>query len=182
MYTSIRHPEDGRELQIKTGDDSCEWYNVGDEVDWYPCRFVGGVGTLLDGAYPSYSDRGWDDWVIIKDHRVHAVVPHREGSDAVVPHREGTSQASLREEFEIEETDPSLWSVEAWRTRDAIKANSDRFQASIQGLPLEKKFGLLMARDASRRRQMYQAVKDAFVVEPLPLPKKLLCYLHPEEE
>jgi hypothetical protein len=168
VFTSVWHPEDGRELQIKTGDDVCECYKVGDAVEWATSPHTGGYGTLLDGAYASYSDRGEDDWVIIKDHCIHAVVPCSEQ----------VTEAVLREQFDIEEPDPGLWSLEAWIRRDAAQAEADRFMASIRGLPPEAQFGALLVRQGEQRRKMYEAVKEAFVVTPLPTKETSPVYMN----
>jgi hypothetical protein len=102
MFTRILHPDDMRELQIKTGDDDLETYSVGDKVDWhirkdYPCQ-----GTLLDGAYDSYSDRGEDDWVIIRNHQVLCVVPREENLQA----------QDLEEKYKITPYDRNWWTEE----------------------------------------------------------------------
>lgn len=78
MYTSVVHPVDGRELQIHTGDDQCDRYKVGYSVAWNIDERNPGHGTLLDGVYPSYSDNGLDDLVVIKDHVIIAVIPKSE--------------------------------------------------------------------------------------------------------
>lgn len=48
---------------------------VGDEVKWHVLKWCYKYGSLLDGAYSSYSNKGPDDIVIIKDHKVEAVEP-----------------------------------------------------------------------------------------------------------
>jgi hypothetical protein len=162
MFTSIRHPEDGRELQIKTGSDDCEWYDVGDTVNWSVCQFIGGNGTLLDGAYPSYSDRGPDDWVVIKDHKVHAVVPREEEV------HEGT----LWKQFDLQSPDPSLWSEEAWeqarKIREKVKREAEEFRQSIAHLPPEVQMGMLLVGPIKRRLNYTEIGRKMFLVEPLP--------------
>ena len=83
MFTSIIHPVDGRELQIKCGHDSCETYHVGDGVGQYVIEGWPGEGYLLDDVYDSYDD----DWVIIKDGIVVAVEPRDpfDGEDEYLP-------------------------------------------------------------------------------------------------
>lgn len=74
-FTTIIHPVDGRELQIKTGHDSCETYKVGDAVNWYIDPELPGWGALLDGVYDSCSGKGDDDdLVVIIDHKVAGVM------------------------------------------------------------------------------------------------------------
>lgn len=68
MFTTIIHPDDGRELQIKCGWDQCETYKIGDSVKWHVIESCPGQGYLLDGIYSSYSKNGDDDWVVIKNH------------------------------------------------------------------------------------------------------------------
>ena len=71
MFTSVVHPDDGRELQIKCGTDDCERYHVGDTVNWFIRKERPKSGKLVDGVYQAYDD----DFVVIKDHKIVAVVP-----------------------------------------------------------------------------------------------------------
>jgi hypothetical protein len=146
VYTTIIHPQDGRELQIKTGDDLCDVYHVGDAVLWSFRKDRAGWGTLLDGAYASYSDHGPDDWVVIKDHRVHAVVP--QGQDVY--------EASLMQQYDIPFEDHELWSDEDWekvyRRRAERKAAARAFDESIKHLPPKKQMALKLIRPLMGRR------------------------------
>ena len=75
MFTSMHHPLDGRELQIKTGDDQCDYYCIGNKVERYIDRECFKSGCLFDGVYPSISDLGDDAWVVIKDGTFYSVWP-----------------------------------------------------------------------------------------------------------
>ena len=68
-YTSVMHPKTRQELQIKTGWDVCEWYSVGDRVEFTPDS-NSGCGRLYDGAYKSSEG----PWVIIRGGRILEVV------------------------------------------------------------------------------------------------------------
>lgn len=132
MYTSVHHPDDGRELQFHAGNDFCDHYNVGDEVSFVIHRDCAGSGGLFDGVYDTYSDKGEDDWVIIKDHRVVAVEP-----------REGNSYEDLYAKYGIQEPEKSLWSDEAWREHDERLAKSraelEAYEKTLEGLsPTER--------------------------------------------
>lgn len=170
-YTTIIHPSDGRELQIKTGGDVCDVYHLGDTVKWEVYHDLGGEGTLLDGVYPSYSDLGEDDWVVIKNHKIHSVASKNE-----------KSLGELLEEFEITSPDPSLWSVEAWIKKDKITVDLEKWHASIKPLPPLEQLSAIYLRQAFLRRKMYEAVKDCFPVQPLPESSLLIYLKEPEEE
>lgn len=105
MFTSIVHPDDLRELQIKTGWDYCDTYRVGDMIPWTPDPVD--PGTHIDGAYVSYSDKGPDDWVIIKGGRIIAVEPR---------HEDDTWQA-LEAKHGIQPPDPALWTEQQWQAK-----------------------------------------------------------------
>ena len=159
VYTSVLHPDDGGELQIKTGNDICRTYNLGDEVHWSVSPLVGGQGTLLDGAYRSYSDRGWDDVVVIKNHRIYAVVPVESPVDL----------QEIRDEYEVEDPDPSLWSMEAWQLRDQLQIQRDRYAAGISSLPPKAIEVMMdMYSRSQYRRLMTAAVHEMFKPQPLP--------------
>lgn len=149
MYTSVRHPEGGRELQIKTGQDSCDWYDVGDEVAW-SLGYYPGTGTLLDGVYDSYSDRGRDDWVVIKGHRVAAV------EDKALVY------GDLYEKHGIEEPDPGLWPEERHReyaeAKDKVDAEFIKFEKSIEHLPEMERLGALLAYPLKKRSMDYESI------------------------
>lgn len=119
MYTSIRHPADGRELQIKTGKDDCNWYSLGDVVAWSVEVDHPRVGTLLDGAYRAHDD----SWVIIKDHKVHDVV-----EDTAE-----TTEESLLKHYAIEALPDSAWTEEGWaRKKEREEAYRIEYQAFLK--------------------------------------------------
>jgi hypothetical protein len=115
MYTSIIHPDDGRELQIKSGWDDCETYHVGDIVEWFVAEDCPREGKMLDDVYDSFSDKGEDDWVVIKDHVVFAVIPRTEN--------EYGDRQILRDRFGIKDLPDSEWTDEAWAEKKLNKKN-----------------------------------------------------------
>ena len=115
MFTRIVHPVDGRELQIKTGDDDLETYSVGDKVAWHFDPRYPGAGTLLDGAYDSCSSKGEDDWVLIRDHHVLCVVPLTKG----------LTYTGLESEYDIEPFRREWWTEAQWIARDLKNAQSE---------------------------------------------------------
>lgn len=123
MFTSISHPDDGRELQIKTGNDQCDIYKVGDTIPWKPNPWF--PGDHIDGAYPSYSDKGRDDWVVVKDCIIVAVEPVADRSG-------GTDRARLEAQYKIALPDPNLWSPADWAAKAermaAFEAEYDAFK------------------------------------------------------
>ena len=124
MFTSITHPEDGRELQIKCGWDQCKTYLVGDTVGQYPIEWCAGEGYLLDDVYDSYSNRGKDAFVVIKDGRVAAVI-EREDATAIArrhfPQEEeivgGDCIQALRVEWDIQSPPKEWWNEASWAKR-----------------------------------------------------------------
>ena len=103
MFTSFLHPEDHRELQIKTECDDCETYRFGELVSWQVWEDKPGTGKLLDGVYLSYSEKGIDDdYVVIWGHRYVGVIPVNE-----------SVLARLLKEV-IPEYDRSWWLKSAW--------------------------------------------------------------------
>jgi hypothetical protein len=102
MFTSIDHPDDGRELQIKTGQDQCRRYKIGDTIPWTPNPYY--PGEHIDGAHDSWGTKGQDCWVIIKGCVVVAVEPFTGNDD---PKR-------LEEKYGITPPDPALWTPEQW--------------------------------------------------------------------
>jgi hypothetical protein len=168
-YTNIRHPEDGRELQIHTGWDDCDYYNVGDTVDWSLSPLQPGCGTLLDGAYPSYSERGDDDWVIIKDHKVHAVIPR--GEDIY--------EGSLWKRFALQSPPRDLWTEEAWaekeKRQELARAEYEDFRRSIAHLPPKEQLAMALARPLMRRLEWAGIGKEVFKIEPLPERREVMA-------
>jgi len=74
MYTTILTDDDN--IQIKTGNDNCDVYRVGDEIKWNPSHWT--PGESPNGVHSGWSEKGNGEtvWVIIKDYKVHAVIPN----------------------------------------------------------------------------------------------------------
>jgi len=157
MFTSIIHPKDGRELQIKTGDDLCEFYKVGDKVPFHVVKDIYGKGGIFDGIYSSYSDKGEDDWVIIKGHKVVAVRSRR--------YKYGT----LIKQYTIRKPSKKLWSEAAFKEYDKMnkkfQKENDSFLKSIKKLTFEQQMGALLARPLTQRLNYGSVLKKAFSVE-----------------
>lgn len=115
MFTTIIRPIDNMELQIKSYRDNLDRYTVGDVVDWHIWPDQPGIGTLLDGAYESYSEKGLDDWVIIKDHKVVMLVPR----DSAVGR---SGEEGLLHYYEIEPFKREWWTEAAWVEEELKKA------------------------------------------------------------
>lgn len=81
MYTSVVRPTDGKEIQIKTGDDALGWYHVGDKVQRYVHYDEFGSGCCFDNVYlgiiclDSKAHTFEECWVVIKDGVIHSVIP-----------------------------------------------------------------------------------------------------------
>lgn len=157
MFTTIIHPNDGRDLQIKTGWDSCDTYSVGDPVQCFLHREDPGRGTLQDGAYESFGADDWDDWVIIKDHKIHAIVPR--GEDV----HEGT----LWKQFELQAPDRSNWTEEAWEEqrvrREEAEAEAAEFAARIAHLLPAERMGAHLAKKLANKIVTVKPLPDYYV-------------------
>jgi hypothetical protein len=163
LFTSIIHPEDGRELQIKCGQDACEWFRVGDDVGAQPDPYNPGSGYLLDDVYDSYSDRGEDDWVVISGGRVVAVEPRSE------------DPSLLRAKYNVHPPPREWWTEEAWANkaqREAeAKADLDKFMGSISHLPEEERLAKAMIYPIMRTLGYASIARRAFSIEPATDPK-----------
>lgn len=148
MFTTIIDAE-GREHQIKTGNDFCETYRIGDEVPFRIQETPGDV-DFPDGIYQSSIVTRWEagqpqtfpkGTVIIKDHKV--LTAH---SDFLGP--------------ETEDIDPTWWTEEAWiakrqvdeRRRIESEAQFDAFLAEggltreqFEELPAAKQLSMHLA-------------------------------------
>ncbi len=163
LFTSVIHPEDGHELQIKSGIDDCEIYHVGDEVRWFVDKRFPRNGKLLDDVYDSLSSRGPDDWVVIKDHKVHAVVPRTEnGYD---------DYQSLREQFGIEDLPDSEWTEEGWKWKreleERCRKENEEFEKSIAHLSPRDQLGMRLARPISKQLGYASIARQVLKIEPL---------------
>lgn len=161
MFTSIIHPEDGRELQIKSGIDDCDTYKLGDTVDWFIGRYPF-TGKLFDGVYSSYSDLGPDDWVVIKNHVVLAV----EDKDL--------DYDMLYEKYSIQEPPRDLWDAEALAVYDKhqeeLEARRADFKKRCEGKTSREIMAMALIEGLRNYKRFdYTSVaRRIFVVEPLP--------------
>lgn len=166
MFTKIRHPITGAEIQIKTGFDDCMWYSVGDSIDWSPNEYW--PGYHIDGAHSGFMDTDGDVWVVIKDCVVQAVheVKDLESGDV----DGGTYLYGL---YGIEPPDSTLWSDEAWeRARVRQEASEKKWkaieeEADAKGLKGFARMAFLMAVPLRERRGFTSFGQKVFKVEPL---------------
>ncbi len=189
MFTSITHPVDGRELQIKCGNDSCNTYGVGEEVGQYPLPNYAGEGYLLDGIYDSYSNLGDDDYVIIKDGIVAGVEPREATLDAVIAKRAASDpnctpedytwrdvHGFLKAKWKVEDPPRSLWKEEVWARREKaereVQEDWDQFHETIKDKSPEEQAKLslfrLITKTVGRRMNYSEIARKCFTVEPLP--------------
>jgi len=159
MYTSVVHPEDGRELQIKCGEDVCETYKVGDDVGAKPDPQNPESGYLLDDVYESYSNRGEDDWVIISGGKVIAVEPRNE------------DPALLRAKYNVLPPPREWWPEETWERKAQLEAQSkarlDQFMESISHLPEGERLAKALAYPLMRTIGYESIGRKLLNVEPL---------------
>jgi hypothetical protein len=136
MFTSITHPVGDREIQIKTGSDSCDTYRLGDKVDWYADPFRPGRGKLLDGVYSGnslervngeykhpFDDKKFIEWVIIKNHTVHAIVLAPIGFEY---------QETLEKQFGIQPLPRNTWCRAAYKLEAHMEAKAKKRHARIR--------------------------------------------------
>jgi len=117
MFTSIVD-QNGKEYQIKCGYDDCDWYKIGDRVDWKIWPDRPGEGKLLDGIYDGSGDTD-NGWVIIKDHKVFKICSKI--SVGGIP----VSSDDLGNAYDIVEYDREWWSEKAWLLKDIKDAKSE---------------------------------------------------------
>lgn len=172
-YTSVVHPEDGRELQIKCGHDRCMCYKLGDNVGQYVCKDRPKHGYLLDDVYDSYSSRGEDDWVIIKDGVIAAVEPRAFEEDGSF--NWGAQYDALREKYQIKEYPDNLWTEEGWERacgRSRVEAEFEKLKKETAGKSLAESLGTVMCYQLRKRTDWSSTVRGAFQVEPFLQEKK----------
>jgi len=169
VYTSIIHPVDGRELQIRSHYDMCETYKMGDNVKWVIYREWPKTGMLLDDVYESYSGKGLDDWVVIKDHIVAAVVPRTESGYA--------NYMFIRLQYGVQELPDSEWTKEGWERKQAWeekwKKEQKEFKESIKNDSPDVQFAKIMTRPISIRLDYKKLFKNFNKVEKLQDPVDL---------
>lgn len=148
MYTSVIL-DDGTDVQFKTGWDDCDRFKVGDPVPWRVIPDNPPEGFLLDGVYDAVSGRyspearkeiysGW--WVVIKDHRIHEVVPRT--ADEV----SYAQECHLFHRYALEHPDPKLWTEAAWASK-ALRDEEERrrriaWEARTFGMTPDDRAGL----------------------------------------
>lgn len=159
MFTSIIHPVDGRELQIKCGYDDCETYHVGDTVNWYVNKSWPKSGKLLDDVYDSYSNNGPDCWVVIKDHIVVAVVSSDRDYD------------SIKEEYQVKDLPDSEWPDEAWERQrqleDSTKEKWAEYEKSISHLSGKERFAAIFAYPLRQNLNYESIARSMFKISPI---------------
>ena len=166
MYTKIRHPATGAEIQIKTGYDDCLWYSVGDKVYWTPREAW--PGDHIDGAYSGFMDKSGDVWVVIKDCTVLAVHDAEDLDNEAI-----CMETHLCGLYGIEPPDSTLWSDEAWeRHRERQEAHKKRWEAiekeaDDKGLSGNARLAFMMIQPLLVRRDLASLGREVFTVEPL---------------
>jgi hypothetical protein len=159
-FTTIIHPTDGRELQIKCGWDECETFRLGDEVGQRIYPDWAGEGYLLDGVYDSMSyEHGQDDWVVILGGRIAAFEPKE------------LSYEEVRERHGITDPDESLWAEEAWAERrareEAIQKEMEAFKATVAHLSPAEQAGAMMAFIIRQHRDTAGLLRKAIIAKPM---------------
>jgi len=144
LYTKIID-KDGEEIQIKVGEDNLETYNIGDTVPW-EIGDEAGTGNFIDGVYFGYGKRlengvFEEKAVIIKDHKIHDVVP--------INH----SYEYLLEHYEIKSYDRSWWGEEAWFQKELKDVERDYELAKDL---LEHKKSLISLTPEQREKKKYE--------------------------
>jgi hypothetical protein len=151
-FTAVIHPQDGRELQIKTYLDVCDTYQVGDKVNWEIYDDLPGQGTLLDGVYTGCSGQGPDVFVIIKNHEIFAVLEKEKGLTA-----EG-----LATFYQIKPWEREWWSEAVWLLHD-IKLCKTRIEELKWSINMNREYldfllalcGLPVEEIVARRQQWH---------------------------
>ena len=160
MFTSIIHPKDGRELQIKTRHDSYDTYKIGDKVNYFINKDYFGHGGIFDGVYESYSDKGVDDWVIIKGHKVIAVRSLKRNK-----------YPDLIKQYKIRKPSKNLWTKRAYAEHLKRRAKSEKdftaFEKSLKNVSPAERIGRILAYPLSKRRDYSGMVEKAFSVLPM---------------
>ena len=117
MFTTVTSPTFPDGVQIKCGYDDCDTYAVGDDVDWYHDPGHPGCGKLADDVYLGLSrkdgDTWLDVWVVIKHHKVHALIPSISLDDPGDRDRSAQS-AELRKEYDVWGFPHDLWPDDVW--------------------------------------------------------------------
>lgn len=121
MFTSIVH--EGRDYQIKTGWDYCDFYEVGETIPWQPDENL--PGYHIDDVYVGEGATNRALVAIVNQAVAEVFLltsdDHRILEELVV---------ALKRKHGITEPDRSLWSDEAWEADAKRKeANEAKYQA-----------------------------------------------------
>ena len=159
MFTTIIHPKDGRELQIKTGSDACETYRIGDRVEFYINKNIFGSGGIFDGVYDSFSDKGVDDWIIIKDRKIIAV------------RSKSNKYEKLIKQYKIRKPSRRLWTDRAYKKhliqQKKLEIENKKFDESIKNLSPHEKFAAVFARPIMERMNYKGIMRRVFNIKPM---------------
>lgn len=186
-FTSIRHPVDGREIQIKTGDDVCAWLNIGDKIDWSPTEW--NIDRHIDDIYDgSCWDNKPDCWVVIKNQcvahaedKVFGGFTHNdpradtltEDEVDALYEQDWAQKQALIDRFEIRQVNPDLW-PERWREADRKRKEKwDQERAEMiakdraAGIDTTT-FGYAMSLPIRRNIDYAGIARRALIIDPLP--------------
>lgn len=194
MYTSITHPINGREIQIKTGDDFLGWYHVGDKVDRHINKNDYGSGCCFDGAYDgmydaegsSYGDYKFKNCiVIIQDQHIKEVIDgdwkddeefydeyheYEKRYPTKIPHGEYTFKAYIKWLFE--QAERKVQSIRRHFKNQKIRKNFIKQYGEEEGTQIY--IGHILT-EPIRRRLDYAGIFRKFgVVEEMPEGKPLI--------
>jgi hypothetical protein len=171
MFTTIIDPLTNKSYQIKSGNDDCETYKVGDKVKSWINPNWPESGKLFDDVYSGYGENENSAWIIIKDSIVSAIEPWDE-------ERGWDDYQVLRDKYQIQDLPRETWSEEVWKKHDELKAKFDaeykEFEKTLEGLSGPERLGAILARSIRRRLNYSSYARNIFIVEPLP--KNTLAY------
>ena len=161
LYTSVQHPETGKEIQFKCGNDFCAWITLGEPVDWTIRPNEPGTGYLLDGVYwgthgaTSDGKGDWvsnDVWVVIKDHVLVAIHDMHAPCEAWCLW------------YDIDDKPPrEWWTKEAWEAHDKMVAEV----AAEYQLELDEAGGNPMAAFFARMRKQPSFMEQILPATPI---------------
>lgn len=190
LFTTVIHPETGEHLQFKTGHDRCDEYRVGDPVDFRVLPEAG-EAHLADDAYFAQGVAGPDRRyyvVIVKDHKVHAVVdplpdPQAEGE---ILGFESQQEAYFRVAYGLKPLPLDAWSDEAWAARakkDARHARELERQKGEDLLLTKDEWDTRRGANAFTRRMMREPgfLRKIFAMDPPPPPEPRVTAFIPKD-
>jgi hypothetical protein len=154
MFTSVIHPDTGKEIQFKCGWDDCDTYRVGDTVDWYYAEDTPMCGKLLDNVYNgeglTLRDTFTCYWIIIKDHKIHAVVDVEYMAGGEFKGGFAGQLAYLYHKYELKPPPLAVWSLAAWakaaKDGERTRQLQREWDAEDYGLPLNTRAANAMHR------------------------------------